>query len=200
MTKYVKPANRCRPHLERKTRRRAFWVLAVSEIVLLRVGVAEDVVPDQIHHDDRSSGHRAEFDRVECQIAGLEGVHKGDPRQVTYRQHVPKSIRGDIHRRENRRLDPNLSTNPSLERENDTYLIVQRIDDVPRLEREDEPEGVGHLREPATPDGLLAEHADVDQHPQDHARPELVEVFEIKRTDGRVQFASDEELRRGVSA
>jgi hypothetical protein len=78
--------------------------------------------------------------------------------------------------------------------EGKTYLVVQRINDVPHLEREYEPEGIGYLCETTTPDGLLAEHADIDEPPEDHAWSEFVERFEVKRTDRRIQFAPDEEL------
>jgi hypothetical protein len=81
-------------------------------------------------------------------------------------------------------------------REGKAYLVVQRVDDVPQLESKYEPEGVGYLRETTAPDGLLAEHADIDEHPEDHARSELVERLEIKGADGGIQFASNEELGR----
>jgi hypothetical protein len=81
-------------------------------------------------------------------------------------------------------------------REGKAYLVVQRVNNVPHLESKYKPEGVGYLCETTAPDGLLAEHADIDEPPEDHARSELIERLEIKGADGRVQFASDEELGR----
>jgi hypothetical protein len=42
--------------------------------------------------------------------------------------------------------------------------------------------------------GLLAEHADVNEDPEDKPWAKLVEVFDAKGADGGVEFMPDEEL------
>lgn len=41
---------------------------------------------------------------------------------------------------------------------------------------------------------LLADHADIDERPQNHAWAQFVERLEIQRADGRVELAPDKEL------
>jgi len=41
---------------------------------------------------------------------------------------------------------------------------------------------------------LFADHADVDEDPENKAWAELVEGFDVEGADGGVEFASDEEL------
>jgi len=42
---------------------------------------------------------------------------------------------------------------------------------------------------------LFADHADVDEDPENEAWTELVKGFDVEGTDGGVEFASDEELK-----
>lgn len=41
---------------------------------------------------------------------------------------------------------------------------------------------------------MLASHADIDEDPEDETRAKLIKGFDVKRADGRVEFATDEEL------
>jgi len=41
---------------------------------------------------------------------------------------------------------------------------------------------------------LLANHADVDEDPENEAWAELIKGFDVEGADGGVKFASDEEL------
>jgi len=45
---------------------------------------------------------------------------------------------------------------------------------------------------------LFADHADVDEDPENKAWAELVEGFDVEGADGGVEFASDEELKSTV--
>jgi hypothetical protein len=75
----------------------SFGILSVAEIVLLGVGVAEDVIADQVYEDDGSGGKRPEFHGVEDEVAGLEGVHERHPCQIAKGEHETESVGGDIH-------------------------------------------------------------------------------------------------------
>ena len=72
-----------------------------------------------------------------------------------------------------------------------TNLIVQSICNIPGLECEYEPHGVGHICKASTTHSLLADHACVDQYPEDEARAELIERLDIEGSDGRIQLAPD---------
>jgi hypothetical protein len=78
-----------------------------------------------------------------------------------------------------------------------THLVVERVGDVPPLEREHEPHRVGHAS--AEAHRLLACHADVNEHPENKTRPKLVERLDVERTDAWVQLTADEELPQSVS-
>lgn len=75
-----------------------------------------------------------------------------------------------------------------------TDLVVQRINNVKRLEGEDKPHGIGDFGETTFSYRLLADHTDVNENPQDEAGTEFVEGLDVKRPDGRIQFATDEEV------
>lgn len=60
------------------------------------------------------------------------------------------------------------------------YLVVQRIQDVKCLEDKNQPHGVCHVVESATPDSLFAQHADINEDPEDKTRPEFVERLDVK--------------------
>lgn len=75
-----------------------------------------------------------------------------------------------------------------------TYLVVETIKHIPGLECEHKPHGIGNFVKPATAHGLFTNHADVDEHPEHEARTKLIEGFDIKGTDGRVQLATNVEL------
>ena len=67
-----------------------------------------------------------------------------------------------------------------------TYLVIETIKHIPRLEGEDKPHGICNLVKSATPHGLFANHADVDEHPEYETGTKLVEGFDIKGTNGWV--------------
>ena len=72
------------------------------------------------------------------------------------------------------------------------HLVVESVNDVPRLECKDEPHGIGDVA--TATDSLLTRHANVDEHPKDEAGTELIERLEVKGANGWVQFAADVEL------
>ena len=41
---------------------------------------------------------------------------------------------------------------------------------------------------------LLASHSDIDDEPEDHARPQLVEALDIERANTRIEFSANEPL------
>lgn len=118
---------------------------------------------------------------VPGEVTSLEGVDEWHPEQVAHGQHKPKTIRGDIHSSEN------------------GGLVVKRVGNVPALEGEDEPHGVGDAgqgqgaRRGAT-DSLFACHGQVDERPQDHTGTQFIEALHFKRANGGIELASDEPL------
>lgn len=55
------------------------------------------------------------------------------------------------------------------------------------------------MLKPASASCLLAQHADIDQDPEDEAWTQLIEGLDVERPDRRVQFASNVELRDTMS-
>lgn len=80
------------------------------------------------------------------------------------------------------------------------YLVIEGVEHIPRLEGKNKPHRVGHISDTAATHGLFANHADVDQHPEDKARTQFVERLDVEGTDGRVEFAADVELNVTQSA
>lgn len=80
-----------------------------------------------------------------------------------------------------------------------THLIIQRIHNVPGLESEDQPHRICDILEATAPDGLFASHADVDENPEDEARPELIESLDVEPADVRVQLTANEPVVDRVS-
>ena len=73
-----------------------------------------------------------------------------------------------------------------------TDLVVKRVDDIVRVENQDEDHRGRHVATKPAP--LLAGHRDVDEDPEDEARPELVERLDVERADRRVELATHPEL------
>jgi hypothetical protein len=65
--------------------------------------------------------------------------------------------------------------NDLSEETGETHLIVEAIGNVPHMESENDPHGVSDICEASTPDGLLAQHADIQQSPEDKTWPDFVE-------------------------
>jgi hypothetical protein len=75
-----------------------------------------------------------------------------------------------------------------------TDLVVEPIGYIECLKGENEPHGIGNVSETTTSCSLLACHADIDEYPKDESRPEFIERFDIERSDGRIEFSTDEKL------
>ena len=60
------------------------------------------------------------------------------------------------------------------------YLVVKTVCDVPTLEGEHQPHGIGHVCNTTTTRSLFAKHADVDEDPQNQARPEFIEGLDVE--------------------
>lgn len=69
----------------------------VAELILLGVGLTEDVISDQVDADDSSSAGNAEVDRMESKVASLQAIDEGDADKITDREHEPETIGGDVH-------------------------------------------------------------------------------------------------------
>ena len=74
-----------------------FGIASVAEVVLLAVGAAEDVVSGEVHEEDGGGGGETKLDGVEDEVACLEGVRKGDPREVADGKHESEAVGGDVH-------------------------------------------------------------------------------------------------------
>jgi len=73
-----------------------------------------------------------------------------------------------------------------------THHSVKSISNVPKLEEEDKPHGVGDGT--SMVGGLFTGHGDVDEDPKDHPGMELIERLDVKGADGRVQLVANIEL------
>lgn len=99
---------------------------------------------------------------VEHKITSLQGIDKWNPSQIADSQHEPKSISGNVHGREYRRLVVSVQLHHFLAKQV-TYLIVQPISNIEPLEKEDKVHGIGDLA--ASADCLFTRHADINQCP-----------------------------------
>ncbi|KAI3481015.1 hypothetical protein L1887_56841 [Cichorium endivia] len=152
---------------------------SVAELVLLGVGLAEDVVAGEVDGDDGGGAGDAEVDGVEGEVARLEAVDEGDPYEVADGEHESEAVGGDVHGGEDGRLHE------------------EGVGDVPEVESADEGHGVGDAT--AQLDVLVAGAADVENGPEDEARTELVERLDVERADARVELASDEPVVEHVA-
>ena len=75
-----------------------------------------------------------------------------------------------------------------------THLVVEPISYIQSLKSENEPHGISNMRETTTSGSLLADHADINEYPKDESRPQFIERFDIERSDGRIEFSTDEKL------
>jgi hypothetical protein len=79
-----------------------------------------------------------------------------------------------------------------------TDLIVKCIHDIQALKEENKDHGVRDVTRETG--GLSAGHTDVNQQPEDHSWTELIERFDVQRSNGGIQLASNVKLFRvGVS-
>lgn len=156
-----------------------FGVSPVAELVLFRVGFTEDVVSDEVDADNGSSAGDAEADGAEGEVARLETVDKGHPDQVANREHETKAIGGDVHGGEDGRLHE------------------KRISDVPEVEGADERHAIGDAA--VQLDILVARTADVKESPENQTGSKLVERFDVKVADARVELTADEPVVQHVA-
>lgn len=160
----------------KKDGRPTLWVLSIPKVILFAIGAAEDPVAKEVNCDNTSSTERTQFYRMESEVTGLKTIDKRHPGQVSHGEHKAKTIGGDVHGGE------------------EGGFIVEAICNIPELESEDKPHGVGDVLDTTTADSLFASHADIDQDPEDETWAELVEGFDIKGADGGIELASDEPL------
>ena len=79
-------------------------VLAIAEVIFLAIRGTEDVVAEQVRSQNEPGVEWAELNLVEHEVARLERVDEGQPREVTDGQHEAETICGDIHGGEDGRL------------------------------------------------------------------------------------------------
>lgn len=78
-----------------------------------------------------------------------------------------------------------------------TYLVVQRIADVPDLANKNKPHRVCDT--PAEANGLGTGHTDVDQRPENQPWAKFVEDFEVEGTNSGVELSTNEKLLSSIS-
>lgn len=72
------------------------------------------------------------------------------------------------------------------------HLVVERIDDIMSVKQENEHHRCRYVAAQSAP--LLAGHRDINEDPEDESRPELVERFDVKRADRRIELATHPKL------
>lgn len=175
------PPARC-DELSPRRRRHELEVAGIptlAEFVLLAIGSAENVVADEIERKDGSGRQVAQLDGHKCQETSLKTVDEGHPGQVAHREHESKSIGGDVHLGE------------------DGLLIEDCIKDVPIVEKDNKDHAVGDAA--LARDVLVACTAEVEETPEDHARPQLVEGLDVKDTDPWVELSANEPVEKVVA-
>eukprot|EP00754_Rhynchopus_humris_P025004 Rhum_TRINITY_DN14924_c30_g1::Rhum_TRINITY_DN14924_c30_g1_i1::g.129208::m.129208 len=155
-------------------------VRVAPERILLRVGQAEHTEAQQVEEDENEGRHlRGEVRVVVHQVPCLQCVRERHPRKVAEAQHVAETVAGHVHRRQ------------------DGALLVERVPDVQALAEHNQVHRQGVVAQHLL---LLDHHAEVDDHPSDHARAQLAEDLQVEAADARVQLAADEEVVHGVAA
>lgn len=79
------------------TRQLTLGVLAMPEIVLLRVTDLEDIHPHEGQEGDTSRSGRTEVDGVEGEVPRLKTEDEGDPGEVAEREHEAETVGRDVH-------------------------------------------------------------------------------------------------------
>ena len=79
------------------TRRLTLWVSTLAEIVLLSVADTEDVVSYELNAKNGDSTDKTELDGGKGEVSSLESVGKGDPGQVSDREHESESVGRNVH-------------------------------------------------------------------------------------------------------
>lgn len=144
-----------------------------AEDVFLRVGATEDIIACEIDGEDDEGAQGAELDRVDGQIARLQGVDEGQPDQVAEGEHETETVRGDVHGRE------------------DGWLVPERVEDVDPLEDGHQKHTIGYV---AVQFVLMRHERQIEKEPAQHARSKLAEDFDVDRPEiwnvhARIQFA-----------
>jgi hypothetical protein len=152
-----------------------FRVLAVTEVILFTVGISEDPVASEVYNDDSSSPDWSQLDRLEGQIAGLQGVREWHPSQVANCKHETEAISGDVHGSKYSRLVLKCSYFEHSVKSEGKYLVVQTVRYIPSLERQNQPHRVCNLAQATATRSLLARHADIDEGPKNEPRSQFIE-------------------------
>lgn len=93
-----------RSSFQLKISTRTLWVSSVAEVILLTIGISEDIVTKEVHTNNRCSPSGTQFNLVEDQIPRLERVNARNPTKIADGEHEPKPVSGDIHLGEDSRL------------------------------------------------------------------------------------------------
>lgn len=156
--------------------RKVFRVFTVPKVCLFIVRRAENVQSEELECGDCYRGGYAEIDWVEGQETRLERVCEWDPGEVAKGEHEAESVCSDIHLTK------------------DSRFRDHAVDNVPPFKGQYEPHGIGHSSQT---DVLLARTGNVENHPADKSRADLVECLNVERGESgkdRVERATDEEL------
>ena len=137
----------CRSAGERWTLwQRTARIAPIAELVLLRVGITEDVKAKQLDEQHARHARHTDPHGVDRKVLRLQAVDERHPRKVADAEHEAKPVGSDVHLRERH------------------SLIVNRIKRVPGVEDQHKHHALGDLTKAHV---LLAHAADVDQSPQD---------------------------------
>ena len=71
-----------------------------------------------------------------------------------------------------------------------SYLVIEAIGDVPGLESQDQPHRVCDFVKSSATGGLFANHANVNENPEDESGSKFIEGLDVKGTNRRIQFAT----------
>lgn len=154
-------------------------VLGVAtEVVLLRVGQAEDAVTSSQDSADGNQTKGTELLRMSGQVAGLSRVHEGHPDNVAEAEHESEAVGGDVHGCQNGRLH------------------VDAIENVKGLNGGDEEDRIGHVAEGAV---LLGDKGAIEDDPAEKTGAHLHELLDVDfanegESNAGVQFATNVEI------
>ena len=155
-----------------------------SELVLLAIARAEDVVAGELNSHDEGDLGPAELDGVDGQVASLDAVDEGHTYEIAKGKHAAETVGGNVHGG------------------HDGRLIPQSVQHVPGLSTDDNVHGIGDSAISAV---LTSSESQIKQDPAEETRSQLHESLDIDfakdgKSDTRVEFSSDEPVVDDVAS
>lgn len=155
-----------------------------SELVLLAIARAEDVVAGELNSHDEGDLGPTELDGVDGKVAGLNAVDPGNPYEIAKGKHAAETIGGNVHGG------------------HDRGLVPQGIQNVPGLGTDDNVHGICHGAVSAV---LASSESQIKQNPAEKTRSQLHESLDIDLTEDRkcntrVELSSNEPVVDDVAS